>query len=168
MTLDDPTAKPVETTPTVYRFRLTVGAGETVKFPVTAHGMVYSSWQLTNSDDNGLATIFQQADNSPQFQAAIQPILDARRKVADAQTAVNQVEARLKSLHAEEERQRANITALNNADKGSRDRFVHDLNTTEDEIKAANTDLAARTAALDAAKADLANRIETLQFSQTV
>lgn len=168
MKLDDNMAKPVETTPTVYRFRVTVGPGETVKFPVIAHGTVYSEWRLSTSDDNGISTIFQQADNNPQFEAAIQPILEARRKVADAQSAVNQVQARLKNLHGEEERQRANITALNNADKGSRDRFVHDLNTTEDEIKAANTDLAARTAALDAAKADLANRIETLQFNQTV
>ncbi|HEY4358965.1 MAG TPA: DUF4139 domain-containing protein [Acidobacteriaceae bacterium] len=168
MTLDDSTAKPVETTPTVYRFRLTVAPNGTATFPVAAHGIVHSEWALTDSDDSRLATIFQQTDNSPQFQAAIQPVLDARRKVADAQTAVNQVQAHLKDLHAEEERQRANITALNNADKSSRDRFVHDLNTTEDEIKAANADLTSRTAALDAAKTDLANRIESLQFDETI
>ena len=62
--------------------------------------------------------------------------------------------------------QRANITALTAADKSSRDRFVHDLNTTEDQIKASQTELTTRTTALEAAKADLANRIEAFQIDE--
>ena len=88
--------------------------------------------------------------------------------VADAQTAVDQTNARLKNLREEEERQRANITALATADKASRDRFVHDLNATEDEIKAAQTELTTRTTALDAAKADLANRIDQFSIDQNL
>ncbi|QMV17697.1 hypothetical protein GOB94_02525 [Granulicella sp. 5B5] len=108
--------------------------------------------------------MLSQSDNNPQLLAALQPILDARHKVADAQATVDQTNQQLISLRPDEDRQRANITALANADKSSRDRFVHDLNTTEDAVNAAQKDLATRTAALNAAKADLAVRIEAFQI----
>ena len=44
------------------------------------------------------------------------------------------------------------------ADKDSRERFVHDLNATEDQITAAQKDLTAAQANLQAAKDDLARQ----------
>jgi hypothetical protein len=160
--------KPAETTPTVYRYRLAVPPGDTVRLhtAATRHGV--TTYSLTNSDENLFAAILNETQDNPTLKTALQPILDARRRVADAQTAVTQTNARLNGLRSDEERQRANITALKDADKGSRDRFVNDLNKTEDAVNAAQTDLATRTSTLDAAKADLANRIESLQIDETV
>ncbi|AEU36428.1 hypothetical protein [Granulicella mallensis] len=166
-TLDsDP--KPTETTPTVYRFRVEAASGETVRLHVGGKHEGYTAYQLLRSDDNQFALILNSADHNPALEQALQPILEARRHVADAQTAVDQANAKLTSLHSDEERQRANITALQNADKGSRDRFVGDLNKTEDAIAAGQKELETRTAALDAAQADLANRIEAFQFQETL
>ena len=166
-TLDsDP--KPTETTPTVYRFRVEAGPGETVRLHVGGKHEGTTTYHLTRSDDNQLTMILNSTDHNPVLEQALQPILEARRQVADAQTAVDQTEAKLTALRSDEERQRANITALQSADKGSRDRFVGDLNKTEDAIAASQKELQTHTTALDAAKADLANRIEAFQIQATL
>ena len=58
------------------------------------------------------------------------------------------------------------MTALNNADKSARERFVRDLNSTEDQLVAAQKDLATAQANLQASKDDLSNKIESLQMDQ--
>jgi hypothetical protein len=161
---DDLTPTPAETTATVNRFRVEVAPGATRKIHVGGERDGYTTFYLTNSNDNQFALILKTADNNPALVAALQPILDARRRVADAQLAVDQTTKRIADLRSDEDRQRANITALASADKSSRDRFVHDLNTTEDAITAAQKDLATRTSALDAAKADLSARIYAFQI----
>ncbi len=160
--------KPVETTPTVYRFRVEVPAGGTQKLEVAGQSRTQLRYELLRSDESQLDLIVRQAGNNAQLRAALQPVLDARRRVADAQTAVNQTNITITALKADEDRQRANITALANADKSSRDRFVSDLNKTEDAISTQQKELATRSAALDAAKADLANRIESLQIDTKI
>jgi len=162
----DADTKPEETTPTVYRFRVEAAPSETVRLHIGLKHNGINNYQLTHSDDNQLTFILNNSDHNPALEAALQPIFDARRKVAEAQTAVDQTNAKLKTLREEEERQRANITALNAADKGSRDRFVHDLNATEDEIKAAQTELTTRTTALEAAKASLATAIDNFSINE--
>jgi hypothetical protein len=156
--------KPVETTPTVYRFRTELAPGETARLHIGANHSGYTTYYLTRSDDNQLQLILNASEHNSALEAALQPVLDARRKVADAQEAVDQTKANLDSLRSDEERQRANIVALKDADKSARDRFVNELNKTEDAINTAQSELTTRTAALDAAKAALANSIENLQI----
>jgi hypothetical protein len=84
------------------------------------------------------------------------------------QSALDQVNTRLAGLRSDEERQRANVTALANADKTSRERFVHDLNATEDQIATAQKRLITAQANLQAAKDNLATKIESLQLNETL
>ena len=160
--------KPEETTPTLYRYRVFAAPGETVRLHVGEHHKSAITYQLTNFNDSQLTFILTQTNNSPAIKQALEPILDARRHVADMQAALDKVNARLNGLHSDEDRQRANITALASADKASRDRFVHDLNATEDQIAVAQKDLTAAQANLQAAKDDLASKIEALQIDQTL
>ena len=162
--LDSNTPAPTETTASVYRFRVEVAPGATQTLHVGGERDGYTTYLLTNVNDPQFDLILKSTNGNPQLVAALQPILDARKTVATAQSAVNETNQRLASLRSDEDRQRANITALATADKASRDRFVHDLNTTEDAITAAQKDLATRTAALDAARNDLAARIDAFQI----
>jgi hypothetical protein len=157
--------KPTETTATVYRFRLTVAPGGTTRLHSGASRRGTTNYALTNSDDNQLAFILTQGNHNPALESALQPILEARRKVSEAQTAVDQTNTRLTALRSDEDRQRANITALASADKNSRDRFVRDLDTTEDAIAATQKELATRTSTLDTAKSTLATTIESFQLN---
>jgi hypothetical protein len=166
MTLDGATPTPTETTATDYRFRVSVASGQTVSLPITAHGIVNSTWQLTNSNDAQFEQELSSFNHDPALEAVLQPVIAARRRQADMQIALDKVNARLAGLRSDEERQRANVTALNGADKTARERFVHDLNATEDQIAAAQKNLAAAQAALQAAKDDLAAKIESLQIDE--
>ncbi len=164
----DSDQKPEETTPAAYRFRVNAAPGETVRLHVGEHRNLSSSYQLTRSDDSQLNFILSQTDHNPQLLQALQPILDARRRVADAQSAVDAVIQRITTLRAEEERQRANIVALKDSDKSARQRFVNELNQSEDQIAAAQKDFTARDAELKTAQQDLANKIESLQINETL
>jgi hypothetical protein len=166
MTLDGATPTPTETTPTDYRFRVSVPSDQTVNLPVTSHGIVNSTWQLTNQNDAQFEEALNSFNHDPALEAVLQPILAARRHQADMQTALDKINARLATLRSDEDRQRANVTALNGADKVARERFVHDLNATEDQIAAAQNDLTAAQTALQSAKDDLANKIESLQIDE--
>jgi hypothetical protein len=164
-TLDsDP--RPQETTPTLYRYRVATAPGETVRLHVGERHQSIVSYQLTNFNDNQLTYILNQTGNSAAIKQALEPILDARRRVAEAQIAVDKATARLTTLRSDEDRQRANITALANADKTSRDRFVRDLNATEDQIAGTQKELTAAQANLQAAKDVLDNKIESLQIDE--
>ncbi|HVG26353.1 MAG TPA: carboxypeptidase regulatory-like domain-containing protein, partial [Acidobacteriaceae bacterium] len=164
----DPSVTPTETTATAYRFRLATPAGGTVRLHVAGRRDNASIFHLSNSDENQLTIILNQAGNDPALIQALQPILQARRRVADAQAALNATNTRLTQLRSDEDRQRANITALKDADKSARDRFVRDLTSTEDNITATQTELSTRTSALESARTELSTRIEQLQLDQTL
>jgi hypothetical protein len=155
---------PEETTATVYRWRTEVDPGQTVRLHVGGTRQGYTTYYLSRSDDSQLQLILNESGHNPQLEAALQPVIEARRRVADAQTAVDATTAQMATLRSDEDRQRANITALANADKSSRERFVRDLNATEDAITTAQTKLATQQAALAAAKAELASCIENFSI----
>src|SRR6185437_1724778 len=75
-------AKPEETTPTVYRYRVNAASGETARLHVVEHHSNVNSYQLTNSNDNQITFILSQTDNNPAIKQALEPILEARRHVA--------------------------------------------------------------------------------------
>ena len=158
--------KPAETTPTLYRFRVAAAPGETIRLHVGEHHKSVITYQLTNFNDTQLTYVLSQTSNNAAIKQALAPILDARRHVADMQAALDKVKARLTDLRSDEDRQRANITALAGADKDSRERFVRDLNATEDQIAAAQKDLTTAQANLQTAKDALAGQIESLQIDE--
>jgi hypothetical protein len=162
----DSDPKPIETTGTVNRFRAEVQPNESVRLHIGERRPGDVTYSLSNIDEHQFTFILSQSDNNAALKHALQPILDARRHLVDLQTEVDKINQHLNSLRSDEERQRANVTALNNADKSARERFVHDLNNTEDQIAAAQKDLATAQANVQAAQADLENKVESLQMNQ--
>jgi hypothetical protein len=162
------TPKPTETTSTAYRYTLEAAPGQTVKLHVRETRRVNASYVLSQSNEQQIGYLLSETNHNPELEQALQPILAARRRVAEAQTAVQQIEAELTRLRAEEDRQRANITALKDADKSAVQRFVNDMSHTEDQIAAANKELDTRNAALSAAQAELSNQIQSLQINETL
>jgi hypothetical protein len=158
--------KPAETTPDAYRFRVAAAAGETVRLQVGETYPGEARFELTDSDEDQLALIVNETGHNPGVVAALQPVIAARRAEADAEDAVDKINKRLAALQSDEGRQRSNVTALASADKASRDRFVHDLNVTEDAIAAAQKELATAQAAQDAAQDDLEKKIEAVQLEE--
>ena len=160
--------KPDETTPTAYRFRVPIPSGQTVDLKVAESHAYPRTIQVGSINDQQVRLLLQETSQSPALLQQLQPVLDARRRIADAQSAVNGINSRIQSLRNDEDHQRSNITALKDADKSSQQRFVTELNQTEDQIAAAQKDHTTANATLQSAKDDLANKIETLQFDQTL
>jgi chromosome segregation ATPase len=150
----------------VNRFRVDVQPNASERLHIGERHPGTIVYQLTNLNDNQFTFILAQSGNSPALRQALEPVLAARRHLADMETEVNKINGRLNSLRSDEDRQRANVTALNNADKSARERFVHDLNATEDQIAAAQKELATAQANVDAARAELTAKIESLQLDQ--
>jgi hypothetical protein len=125
-----------------------------------------AKFELTDSDEDQLTLILKETGNNAALVAALQPVFAARRAGADAEEAVDKVNKRIEALRSDEERQRSNITALAAADKASRDRFVHDLNVTEDAIAAAQKELVTAQAAQQRAEDDLDKKIEAVQLEE--
>ena len=164
----DGDAKPEETTDSIYRFRVNAAAGETAHLHVSAHHAGLTTYQLDSADEKHFAFFLQESNNDPKLAAAIAPILEAQRRSTEADNAVEQTKAKLTNLQSTEQRERANIAALQAADKESRERFVRDLNHTEDEITATEKELEARETAQDQAQDAVDKLIENLQFDEPI
>jgi hypothetical protein len=157
---------PAETTAAAYRFRVAVAAGATERLRVGETFPGEATFELTDSNEDQLTLILKETGNNAAVVAALQPVFAARRAEADAEEAVDKVTKRIEALRSDEERQRSNITALAAADKASRDRFVHDLNVTEDAIAAAQKELATAQASQQNAEDDLEKKIEAVQLAE--
>jgi hypothetical protein len=164
--------KPDETTPTLYRFRITVPAGQTLHFKVAESHAYPRTVQVGNVNDQQVKLLLQEMgekpEDNPNFLRQIQPILDAQRKIADLNSQKRSIDTDLKNLHSEEERQRANITALKDADKQAQQRFVNDLSHTEDQIAQKQKDQLALDTQVQAAQKSLADLVQQIQFDQTL
>ncbi len=165
-------AKPDETTPTLYRFRITVPAGQTLHFKVAESHAYPRTVQVGNVNDQQVKLLLQEMgekpEDNPAFLKQIQPILDAQRTIADLNAQKRTIDNDLKNLHSEEERQRANITALKDADKQAQQRFVNDLSRTEDQIAQKQKDQVQLDTQVQSAQKALADLVQQIQFDQTL
>jgi hypothetical protein len=166
----DTTAKPDETTPTLYRFRVAVPSGQTVHFKVAESHAYPRTVQVGNINDQQVKLLLQEMGEKPEDNPALlkqlQPVLDAQRKIADLNAQKKALDTDLRNLHDEEERQRANITALKGADKQAQQRFVNDLNHTEDQIVQKQKDQQALDTETRAAQQALAGLVQNIDFDQ--
>jgi hypothetical protein len=166
----DTTAKPDETTPTLYRFRVAVPSSQTVHFKVAESHAYPRTVQVGNINDQQIKVLLQEMgekpDDNPGLLKQLQPVLDAQRKIADLNAQKKAIDSDLKGLHDEEERQRANITALKDADKQAQQRFVNDLSHTEDLIVQKQKDQQALDTEARAAQQALADLVQRIDFDQ--
>jgi hypothetical protein len=164
----DTDVTPAEKTSTAYRFRVEIKANETEHLTVTESEPGETRYQLSDSDDAQLKIILDQTGHNSTLETALAPIFEARRHLEDLQSALNKANSRLVDLQSDEQRQRENVAALAKIDAASRERFVRGLNKTEDQIINAQKELNAAMKAVDAAKDDLANKIESLQIDEKI
>ena len=162
----DPGMTPAEKTADVYRFRVVAQPGKTERLRVSETFPGEARFELADSDEDQLAVILKETGQNPVITAELQPIVAAKHAEAEADDSVQRIQKRIDALRSDEERQRANVTALASADKTVRDRFVRDLNGTEDKIAEAQKELETAEAAQQAAKTEVQRRIEAIQLEQ--
>jgi hypothetical protein len=105
--------KPIETTPSAYRFEVKLAANSTEKLPVTEERVYDTTIALTNLTPDVLVSYVQNKNLSDATRAQIQQILDRKRQIAAADAEARRTDEQIKSVFQDQERIRQNLNSLN-------------------------------------------------------
>lgn len=105
-------AKPFETTPEEYRFRLEVPAGKTAELKVVTERPVTESVALLNADLNLLISWSQNGQISERLRGALKQLITHRQRITDLQAQRAALEAEIKTIDQEQARIRQNMMQL--------------------------------------------------------
>jgi hypothetical protein len=103
------TAKPVEDTPEVFRFQTPVKAGETKGFTVKEERDVVSTISLTNGQEQQIRYFISLSEASPSLKQKLEAALKIKSEWDSQLRELNQVNADLQRLNADQDRIRKNL-----------------------------------------------------------
>lgn len=161
--------KPTETTPAAYRFRVVTGPKETMRLHIGERHSLDEFFRLVDSREDQLALFLHNAKASPALLLQLEPVFAAKRAVTSVDDRLREKQAAIDQLVDDQKRLRDNLAAL----KGSSEeralarRYTAELNTQEDTLTALRRDLAALHSERQRAEADLSQKIDALQVSET-
>jgi hypothetical protein len=104
--------KYAERTRDVYRFELTVPAGQEAKHEVVEERDVVSTVALSTADDQVIRVVVQSPVTSPQVQAALRQAQERRNRLAETQRDLAQAQRLVKEIAEDQARVRANLAAV--------------------------------------------------------
>jgi hypothetical protein len=103
---------PVTTTAKYYRFRVTLGAHQTLEFPVGERNEQWDSYQLTNFTRDNLQLFIARKYIDDKTRAALEAIIALKDKVSSASLRLVQIDKETGEIAHDQERLRENIKAL--------------------------------------------------------
>jgi DNA repair exonuclease SbcCD ATPase subunit len=106
--------KPKEKTATNYRFELALAAGATQEFVVNEERVYEESTAVSNFSPDMLVNYLQNRALSDAGHRQLQRIADQKRQTAENDRALQDANAQMNGLTADEDRVRRNIQSLNN------------------------------------------------------
>jgi hypothetical protein len=168
-TLDsDP--KPVETTPTTYRFRVATPPGEGIRLHVGQRRTFDQVYYLTNTSDDQLLLILHNANASAAFTQQLEPIFAAKRAVADLDRQIKAKQSAIDQITEDQKRLRENLSALKATaeERTLARRYTEELNQQEDKLATLRKDLDTLNQQRETAQQNLSNKIESLNLEEQV
>ena len=129
-------AKPEETSPSAYRFRVKVGPQQTEQLEFDEVHSFGATYQLTNVTPEQIALFVHQGSINPKIESALEPIIKQKDEVAEYAEQLTELAAKLNGIFEDQKRLRENLQAL----KGSAEertlaqRYTSELNRQEDEL----------------------------------
>jgi hypothetical protein len=157
----DGNLKAAETTPTLYRVRLTVPAHQSGKLEVREHGPEFTVVNLQQQPEQR-EFLLELTRQVPDAKAQIQPVLDAQDVLVDINEKIAKAKKVEETAAADEARYRENVTALKGSDGAKR--FVDELNHAEDQLQAMRKQIADLEARKAAASEKLDQVISALSY----
>lgn len=160
----DSDPKPEESTGTVYRFRVMTQAGETVRLHVGQRHTLSTRYALLNTTSEQITVLLRQQGDTSRVREALQPVLEAKRRVADLDMQIAQKGQESNRIENDQSRLRQNLQAL----KGSPEeralvkRYTAELNAQEDQLATLKASLATLQAERSAAQTDLTRKVDAM------
>lgn len=158
----DSQTKPVETTSSVYRFRILVAPGDTVQLPIRETHTDDTLFELTEMGGDQLDALLSGGDNSA-LRKALAPVATARSKVRDLDQQIAAKQSQIQNVEADSARLAGNLKSLKDTDeeRALARRYAGEMNTDEDQLQTLRGDLASlrqqRTAAQNALDQAISN-----------
>jgi hypothetical protein len=168
-TLDsDP--KPIETTPTAYRFRVATQPGESVRLHIGERRISNQSFRLVDNTEDQLTVILRNANAGPAILQQLEPIFQAKRALAALEQQIAARQQAIDDLVKDQDRLRSNLTALKSTpeERTLAKRYTDELNQQEDTLATLHKSIDVLNQQREAARTDLANKIEALTLDQTL
>jgi chromosome segregation ATPase len=131
--------KPAETTATAYRFRMAVKPHESADLHVRERALLSETVRIDPEEDRS-AFLIAVGKITPSVEEKLRPLIDAETALSSLNAKIEEIERKEKTLSADEDRARANLTALKGNDAAKR--FVEELNSAEDQLQAARKQVA--------------------------
>ncbi len=153
--------KPVETTPSIYRFKVAVEPHQSAELRVSERSTIAQQIAI-DPDNDQTALLIETAKFTPQLAAQLKPLIDAETALNGLNDKLDENGQKQKALADDEARDRDNLTALKGNDAAKR--FVDELNQAEDAIQTARKDEADLEKQRDAARAQLESMIAKMSF----
>jgi hypothetical protein len=163
-TLDDG-LKAAETTPDLYRFRVSVKPHSTEKLEVRERGPEYTSVNI-DPNQNTNAYLIELVKRVPDANAELKPVIEAQAKLAELDQAIADSKKLEEAAAADEARCRENLTALKGNEAAHR--FVDELNHAEDQLQSTRRHTADLEQQKAAAVENLRTQINALNYDWDV
>jgi len=157
----DEGVKAAETTPDLYRFRVSVKPHSTEKLEVRERGPEYITVNIDPSQ-NTSAYLIELVKRVPDAESQLKPIIDAQAKLADLDQAIAESKQQEQTAAADEARCRENLTALKGNEAARR--FVDELNHAEDLLQSTRKHTADLEQQRNAAVENLRKQINALNY----
>ena len=135
----DSETKPAETTAAAYRFRVAVKPHESADLHVRERALLSETVRIDPEEDRA-AFLIAVGKITPSVEEKLRPLIDAETALSGLNSKIEEIERKEKTLSADEDRARANLTALKGNDAAKR--FVEELNSAEDQLQAARKQVA--------------------------
>jgi hypothetical protein len=157
--------KPVETTPSIYRFKVAAVPHQSAELRVSERSTIDQQIAI-DPDTDQTDLLIETGKFTPQLAAQLKPLIDAETALSALNAKLEDNGQKQKTLADDEARDRDNVTALKGSDAGKR--FVDELNQTEDQLQAARKEQADLELQIAAARAQLENLIAKMSFDADV
>jgi hypothetical protein len=136
-------SKPVETSASSYRFRLTLDPNQTVPLRVAEDHVLYQRYALAIATENELAVSVQGVAASAALAKSLAPVTQARARVNDIDRQIKERQDKSAALVEDQKRLHDNLQGLKDSpeERALAKRYAGELNADEDQLQALRTQL---------------------------
>jgi hypothetical protein len=162
--------KPVESSTSFHRFRLTVEPKKTETLLVKEYRPITNSYQLSNISEDLIKFFLSQKMISPEIEQALRKVMAQKATVAVIDGEVASRNSKISGISEDQQRVRENMKALKGSaeEKALVARYVRELNEQEDRVQSLHHEVADLQLKREAAQKTLNEMIEGLQMEATL
>jgi hypothetical protein len=164
------TPAPAETTASAHRFRVPVAARAEATLSLTERLAGEARFSIDQMDDRLIASFGQRGVSVEELRRFLQPVIEARTRLADAERRSQELAAQVTSVGSDQERMRENIKALGTSrqERALKERYTRELGAQEDRLQALQKGVDAANTERDQRRSELSALMQKLTFEVIV